>query len=87
MNILFRGGTVVTAEAMYRADVLVRGEKIAAVGLGMPAGGAHVVDVTGKYLLPGAIDAHTHLAGIPPSAWCPAPAMMPSTPRTYCPPR
>ncbi len=61
MNILFRGGTVVTAEAMYRADVLVRGEKIAAVGLGLSAGGAHVVDVTGKLLLPGAIDAHTHL--------------------------
>ncbi len=61
MNILFRGGTVVSAEAQYRADVLVRGEKIAAVGLELPAGDAYTVDVRGKLLLPGAIDAHTHL--------------------------
>lgn len=61
MDILFRGGTVVTAEAMTKADVLVRGEKIAAIGHDLPAHGAQAVDIAGRYLLPGAIDAHTHL--------------------------
>ena len=71
MDILLHGGTVVTAEAMFKADVLVRGEKIAAIGSGLPAQGAQAVDVAGQYLLPGAIDAHTHLdcvcSGIPTS--------------------
>ncbi len=71
MKTLFRGGTLVTAESMYRADLLVEGEQIAAVGLGLPAEGALTVDVSGKLLLPGAIDAHTHLecvcSGIPTS--------------------
>ena len=61
MNLLFRGGTVVTAAGMYPADLLVRGDKIAAIGMGLPAHNAYVVDVRGKLLLPGAIDAHTHL--------------------------
>ena len=61
MNILFRGGTVVTSQGTYPADVLVRGEKIAAVGIDLPAEGAYVVDARGKMILPGAIDAHTHL--------------------------
>ena len=61
MNVLFRGGTIVTAAGMYPADLLVRGEKIAAIGERLSAQGAYVVDVRGKLLLPGAIDAHTHL--------------------------
>lgn len=61
MQLLFQGGTIVTGEGMIRADLLTDGEKIAAVGLDLPARGARVVDVRGKLLLPGAIDAHTHL--------------------------
>ncbi|HNW86364.1 MAG TPA: dihydropyrimidinase [Candidatus Limiplasma sp.] len=61
MNLLFKGGTVVTAEAMFKADVLVRGETIAAIGENLREPGAYAVDVKGKLLLPGAIDAHTHL--------------------------
>ncbi|MCE5343583.1 MAG: dihydropyrimidinase [Eubacteriales bacterium] len=61
MKLLFRGGTLVTAEGMYEADLLTDGEKIAALGERMPQDGAQVVDVTGMLLLPGAIDAHTHL--------------------------
>lgn len=71
METLFRGGTVVSAEGMHRADVLVRGETIAAVGVDLPRGQAQEVDAAGKLLLPGAIDAHTHLecvcSGIPTS--------------------
>ncbi len=61
MRLLFRGGTVVTTEGMYKTDVLTEGEKIAALGINLPADGAQVVDVSGKLVLPGAIDAHTHL--------------------------
>lgn len=61
MDRLFQGGTIVTAEGMYPADVLTRDGKIAAIGQGLPAEGAQTVNSTGKLLLPGAIDAHTHL--------------------------
>jgi dihydropyrimidinase len=71
MRRLFQGGTLVTAEGMYKADLLTDGEKIAAIGVNLPADGAQIVDVSGKLLLPGAIDAHTHLdcicSGIPTS--------------------
>jgi dihydropyrimidinase len=61
LKTLFRGGTLVTAESLCRADLLVVDEKIAAIGRNLPADGAQIVDVSGMLLLPGAIDAHTHL--------------------------
>ena len=60
MKTLLKGGTVVSAAGSRAADVLVDGEKIAAVGEGLAADGANVVDVSGKLLFPGFIDAHTH---------------------------
>jgi imidazolonepropionase-like amidohydrolase len=44
-----------------RADVLLEGGRIAAVGTNGTAGGAETIDVSGLTLLPGLIDAHTHL--------------------------
>ncbi|MDQ7848940.1 MAG: dihydropyrimidinase [Armatimonadota bacterium] len=61
MRTLFRGGTVVTAERTFAADVLVDGERIAAIAPELSADGAPVVDASGLYLLPGGIDVHTHL--------------------------
>ncbi|MGP4109756.1 dihydropyrimidinase [Streptomyces sp. 4N509B] len=58
---LLRGGTVVTAEAAFRADVLVRDGVIAAVGDGADWHADRTEDVTGALLLPGGVDAHTHL--------------------------
>ena len=58
-KILFKGGTVVSARGAKRADVLVSGEKIAAVGRRLAAD-AQEVDVSGKLIFPGFIDAHTH---------------------------
>jgi dihydropyrimidinase len=55
------GGTVVTAEASFRADIAIEGERIAAVGVDLPTDGAAVVDVSGALLMPGFIDGHTHL--------------------------
>ena len=56
---LFTGGTVVTAEGSFRADVLVEDEKIVAIGADLPANGAETVDATGRLVMPGFIDAHT----------------------------
>ena len=62
MSILIRGGTVLTADQSYRADVLVAGGKITAIGedLEVPVG-AEVVDAGGCYVMPGGIDPHTHM--------------------------
>ena len=62
MSTLIRGGTVVTAESTFPADILVEGEKIKEVRQGIPAKAAErVLDATGLLVLPGGIDAHTHL--------------------------
>lgn len=62
MAILVRGGTVVNADCSQRADVLVDGGTIKAVGpdLETPAG-VEVVDAGGAYVMPGGIDPHTHM--------------------------
>lgn len=61
MRTLIQGGTVVTAADTTRADVLVDGEKVVAVGTGLDAGAERTVDATGRYVMPGAIDVHTHM--------------------------
>src|SRR6266849_5706524 len=59
---LFHNGTVVTAERSVSADILVDGEKIRDIAPGLPAEAAgRVIDASGMLLLPGGIDAHTHL--------------------------
>jgi dihydropyrimidinase len=60
-ELLFSGGTVVTAEGSYRADLLVEDDKIVAVAAELDAEGAEVVDASGKLIMPGFIDAHTHM--------------------------
>jgi dihydropyrimidinase len=60
-SILIRGGTVVTAEGESRADVLIQGETIAAVGTNLEAAGAEILDAGGAYVMPGGIDPHTHM--------------------------
>jgi dihydropyrimidinase len=61
MKTLLKGGTVVTGEGGKRADILIDGEKIAAVGRSLFATAAdEIVDVSGCLLFPGFIDAHTH---------------------------
>jgi dihydropyrimidinase len=61
-TVLLRGGTVVDSDGARQADVLVGGERIAAVGPGLDAAGSRVVDAGGAYVIPGGIDVHTHMA-------------------------
>jgi len=60
MTIGIKNGTIVTSSDQYQADLLIDGEKIAAIGLGLSEGADTVIDAEGKYLLPGGIDGHTH---------------------------
>jgi dihydropyrimidinase len=62
MGLLIRNGSVVSADKTLAADVLIEGETIKEVRPGIPAEPGHeVFDATGMLLLPGGIDAHTHL--------------------------
>ncbi len=62
MSVLIKGGTVVTAERSFRADVYCENGVIVAIGesLDTPAS-AEVVDAGGCYVMPGGIDPHTHM--------------------------
>jgi len=63
MDLLIKGGKVVTAKTTFKADVAVKNGKIAAIGSNLkPEKDTTVVDAKGKLVLPGAIDGHTHLA-------------------------
>lgn len=62
MELLIKGGTVVTATESFPADVAVDGGKIVAIGRDLAVNAEKVVDATGKLVLPGALDAHTHMA-------------------------
>jgi dihydropyrimidinase len=66
---LIRGGTVVSATGSSQQDVLIDGETIAALlapgtnalGVDLAAGVDRVVDASGKYVIPGGVDGHTHM--------------------------
>ncbi len=59
MTKVIKGGTVVTADRQFTADVLIEGEVIAAIGENLT--GDEVIDAEGAYVIPGGIDPHTHL--------------------------
>ena len=64
MTLLDQGGTVVSATGPFAGDVLVDGETIAAIyapGRAESVVADTVVDATGKYVIPGGIDVHTHM--------------------------
>ena len=62
------GGTVVSSTGRVAADVLIEGERVVALlapgsellGANIAAAADTVIDATGKYVIPGGIDAHTH---------------------------
>ena len=61
MRTLIKGGTIVNADATSRADILVDGERIALIGEELDASADRTVDAGGKWVIPGAIDVHTHM--------------------------
>ena len=61
MSVLIKGGRVVTAADSTVADVFIEGERISLIGASLDVAADRVIDATGKLVLPGAIDPHTHL--------------------------
>jgi dihydropyrimidinase len=63
MRTLISNGLIVTADGSYAGDVLVDGERIAQIGasLGSTVTADEIIDVNGRYVIPGGIDVHTHM--------------------------
>jgi dihydropyrimidinase len=61
MSVLIKGGRVITAADDYVGDVLVDGERISLIGESLDVAADRTIDASGKYVLPGCIDPHTHL--------------------------
>ena len=61
LDLAIRGGTIVTATDMYKADIGIAGERIAVIA-GAVGAAAREIDATGLYVMPGGIDSHVHVA-------------------------
>lgn len=62
MDLIIKNGTIVTEKESFIADLAVKDGKIACIGRNLDIQAEKLVDAAGKLVLPGAIDAHTHLA-------------------------
>jgi len=61
MALLIRSGTLITASETFEADILVDGERIVQVGPDLAVSeNTQIIDASGKLVLPGGVDAHTH---------------------------
>ena len=61
MSVLIRNGRIVTAADDYRADVFVEGETVALIGRDLTPPADRIIDATGRLVLPGGVDPHTHM--------------------------
>ena len=61
MSVLIKNGHIFTAVDNYVADILVDDGKIRTIGIDLTADAEKTIDATGKYVIPGGIDPHTHL--------------------------
>ena len=61
MSVLIKGGRIITASDDYIGDVYAEGETVSLIGESLDVQADKVIDAAGKYVLPGAIDPHTHI--------------------------
>ena len=59
IDTVIKGGTIVTAEDTYQADIGIADGRIVAIGLAIE--GEATIDASGRYVMPGGLDVHTHL--------------------------
>jgi dihydropyrimidinase len=82
LDLIIRGGRVVTPQGVEQLDVGIQGEQIAALALPgtLEAGARRIIDATGKVVLPGGIEPHSHI-GIPvPERWAGRPEVFTQPP-------
>src|SRR5215204_5677806 len=61
MSVLIKGGRVITAADDYVADIYVEDETVTLIGESLDMSADKMIDASGKYVLPGLVDPHTHL--------------------------
>lgn len=61
-DLIIKNGSIVTSHDIYRADIAVKDEKIIRVDTHIDDEAKKIVDASGKLILPGALDVHTHFA-------------------------
>lgn len=61
MRTLIKNGTIVNESSTFQGDVLLEDDLIQSIGTHLSAPDAEIIDATGKYVLPGAVDVHTHM--------------------------
>ncbi len=61
MDTIIKNGVIITSSDTFNADIAVNNGKICAIGAGLGSDAVNVFDAEGKYVLPGAVDAHVHL--------------------------
>ncbi|MGH9203902.1 MAG: amidohydrolase family protein, partial [Vicinamibacterales bacterium] len=61
MSLLIQNGTVVTASDLYRGDVFIERDVVTAIGTGLQMPADRTIEASGRYVIPGGIDCHTHL--------------------------
>jgi dihydropyrimidinase len=61
MTTLIKNGTIITATDMYKADLLVKNGIVSEIGREISKIASEIIDAADKWVLPGAVDAHTHM--------------------------
>src|SRR4028118_2279423 len=61
MSVLIKGGRIVTAADDYAGDIFVEDGKVSLIGVSLDVQADKLIDASGKYVIPGAIDPHTHM--------------------------
>jgi dihydropyrimidinase len=61
MKTLIKNAHIVTAVDDYHADIFIDGETITTIGKELNVAADKIIDATGKLVIPGGIDAHTHM--------------------------
>ncbi|MCK5330440.1 MAG: dihydropyrimidinase [Candidatus Marinimicrobia bacterium] len=61
MSILIKNGRIITASDDYQADIFIQNDKISVIGENLSIPADKIIDASGKYVIPGGIDPHTHL--------------------------
>ncbi len=61
MSVLIKNGRIITASDDYQADIFIDKDKISIIGENLSIPADKIIDASGKYVIPGGIDPHTHL--------------------------